>query len=80
MRVRRLDKLPKRKVTVGELLDQQDIANVVEEAAKVVNKADEMICIWAEDGELKWITSGMPISRVVYIAEAMKRAVMDDDD
>lgn len=75
--VRRLDKLPKRKVTVDEILERSDL---VESLADIESSdPDNFLIMWVENGEFYWRTN-MTKASIVYYVELMKRIVYEDDN
>jgi hypothetical protein len=76
MKIRRLDKLPKRKVTVDELLDRADIQEIKEELQTL--DTDELLVIYSQGEKISW-RSNMTISRLVYLIEVIKKALLEDD-
>ena len=78
--IKRMDKLPKRKVTVAELLDKDDVQHILETVTADREKIDEIIVIWENDGEdsIHWL-GNMSKSRTVYFLEKVKKCLLEDE-
>ena len=72
--VRKLDKLPKRKVTVDDLLELDDVNDVIQNI--IANRFDieELAVVYTLKNEsgFHWHTNGMYDSRIMYMFESVK--------
>lgn len=79
-KIRNLAKLPKRKVTVDDLLDRQGFADVIDE---IIEDKDNMSCllgIWiTQDGKLCWHGTHMSKAYMVYLLDITKADLLDWD-
>ncbi len=77
--ITRLDKLPKRKITVDELLGRQDITKILTETLEKRNDIDELLVIYTDNGKgINWCSSKAATSRLIYVMEIVKRALLDE--
>ena len=79
-KIRRLDKLPKRKVTVDDLLDRDNITRAIDGIAEEVPDIDEFIGIFTRDGNICWRSSGLPVSRTIYLMEMVKNILLNEQE
>ncbi len=82
MKVRRLDKLPKRKVTVDDLLGLDTIKNIISDLDAGKSNIDELLVIYSErDGTaFTYMVNGQAPSRIVYMLECIKRDVLENKE
>ena len=82
MKVRKLDKMPKRKVTVDDLLEVDNIKRIIGDIDAIKNDLDELLVIYSERNarSFTWITSGLKDSRIIYMCEAVKYSLLGDKD
>jgi len=78
MKVRRLDKLPKRKVTVDEILGLSDIQGILDDVPK--GEIDELLVIYTSKDSFYWVANGISPSRVLWLIESMKHGLLGDKD
>jgi hypothetical protein len=78
MKIRRLDKLPKRKVTIEELLDLIDTHDAVDILLSEKDTLDELLVIYTKEHEINWVTNGMTSSRMLWIIETVKTALLNE--
>jgi len=74
-RLQRFDKLPKRRVTIDELLDRVDIQEIKDEVATL--DTDELFVFYVKDGVVYWL-SNMITSRIIYQFECIKLALLGE--
>ena len=79
-KIRRLDKLPKRKVTIEELLDREETTDAFEDALAVKDDIGDLLIIWSDDGHITWRTNGLKISRTIYLMELIKNRMLSEDE
>jgi ribosomal protein L2 len=79
MRIKRLDKLPKRKVTITDLLNLDDIQTVINDLEADKDRIAEVITIWANRDEdmFHFATNGLRESRIIYALESVKNAILN---
>jgi hypothetical protein len=80
MKIRRLDKLPKRKVTVDELLDLADIQDIVNEILAARDEINDLFVIYTKGDQIYWMSNGMKLSRSVYLLEVAKKGLLSEHD
>ena len=80
MKIKRLDKLPKRKVTVEEILGYDDITQCISGIVEIKDSIDELLICYREGDAIHWQTSCMPLSRVIYMLEVTKNALLNEGD
>ena len=80
MSVKRLDKLPKRKVTVDELIYRSDIIDVISDLyERRETIKDELLAMWNdEDGFLHYTYTGTK-SRLLWLLEKVKLEILGED-
>jgi len=78
MKVRRLDKLPKRKVTVDESLGLSDIQGILDDVPK--GEIDELLVIYTSKDSFYWVANGISLSRVLWLIESVKHGLLGDKD
>ena len=76
-KVRKLDKLPKRKVTIDDILDRGEIAAAVADTVEAAPNMDEFFAIYVQGDEICWRHSGLRTSRLVYLLELVKKAILE---
>lgn len=81
MKVRNLSKLPKRKVTVDELLDSDSVSAMLEEIYDERHDIDELLIIHTSRKHkgLALSTNGIDESRLIAIMETIKQGVFKGD-
>uniref|UniRef100_A0A6M3KBY5 Uncharacterized protein n=1 Tax=viral metagenome TaxID=1070528 RepID=A0A6M3KBY5_9ZZZZ len=82
MKPRKLDNLPKRKVTVDDLLEVDEVNSVLKDIVDEKYDIDELIVIYSKkrcEG-FTYITNGMHHSRIVYMFEAVKQTLFRGDE
>ena len=77
-RLKRLDRLPKRKVTVDDLLGRSDLVDAMNEFVEERDNMEEFVGLWVADGRILWITSNMSISRMNYLLDMCKQSLLED--
>ena len=77
-KIRRLDNLPKRKVTVDDILDRNELVDALEELISERDNMEEFVGLWVADGHINWITSGLSISRLNYLLDKCKMSLMEE--
>lgn len=79
MKVRRLDKLPKRQVTVDDILDRSDVVDAIQDVLDERDNIDEFIGITVTDGSVCWRISSMSVARLDYLLDVVKNCILKDD-
>jgi hypothetical protein len=74
--VRRLDKLPKRKVTMDEILERSDLVESLSDIEQ--SDPEQFLLLYVKDGEM-FYRSNMTNAAVVYHCELMKKVIYADD-
>ncbi len=77
-KIRRLDKLPKRKVTIDELLDRDEIISAIDDVIADKDDMDEFMGIYVKDGSIYWRCSGLSVSRQIYLMEGVRFSLLDN--
>lgn len=77
-KLRRLDKLPRRKVTVDDLLDRNDLVDALDDLVEEKGNMDEFIGLWITDGTIYWSTSPMTKARMNYLLDMCKTSLLED--
>ena len=78
MAIKDLGKLPKRRVSVDEVLgldNMNDLRAWLEEMKS--DAFDAVLIIGLEDGNLTWRTTGMPLSRLIYLLRVVENAELN---
>lgn len=78
-KLHRLDKLPKRKVTIDDLLDRNELVDALAELVGEKDNMDEFVGLWVADGKINWITSGMTIARLNYLLDICKLSLLGEE-
>lgn len=77
MSVKRMDRLPKRKITVDELLDRDALNDIINEIIENRSSIEDIIVIWT-DGDNIHRRSNAEVGRVIGLLEATKFDVMHE--
>ncbi len=77
MVVKRLDKLPKRKVTVDEILDREAVVDILNELFEVSGLIEDLVVIWT-DGESIHHSYNTDNSRLIALLETTKYDVINE--
>jgi len=79
-KVRRLEKLPKRKVTIDDLLELDTIRGILAELDTEKADIDELVVVYSkrDSSHFSLITNGLPESRLIYMLEAIKYTLLGD--
>ncbi len=78
-KVRDLSKMPKRKVTVEDVLHREDIESVLADMVKDKEEYNEILAIAGRsDGTIMWRHSGMTTSRMIYFMELLKTILLEE--
>lgn len=73
MAIKKLDKLPKRKVTVDELLGLDNINKLISDLDKRKASIEEIIVIYTDsDNNIIWKALGLDFSRMLSLFEQVK--------
>lgn len=76
--IKRLGKLPKRKVTVDELLGQDDIKRAIDDLQNNINNIEELVIIYTERGSNDVVTwHNNFVSRFIYLLEFAKNMCLN---
>ena len=77
MKIKNLRKLPKRKVTVSELLRKDDVSEVIDNLVSTSYDIDEIIVITTgEDGTIDVVLSSMTLAQCLGLLELTKDLVI----
>ena len=79
MKIKNISKLPKRKVTMEELLGKEEIKDVFDDVLDERDKTEEVLFIWGNGKYIQWRSSGLSISRQIYIMEMVKYTLMKEE-
>ncbi len=75
--LKRLDKLPKRKVTVDELLDLDDLNQLVSRLIEMKTELlNVIVCYEKTDGSVGYLSSRVNKGTAIYILEQAKLDIM----
>ena len=78
MAIKDLGKLPKRKVTINELLSQCDLSPIREYLDKNgVGICEAILIVVLDTGHIEWEITPMLTSRLIYILEKVKKAEIE---
>lgn len=75
-RIRRLDKLPRRKVTIDELIGLSDVGEVVDNILEDKSEIKELYAIWTIEGEIRQSWCGLTPARRLWLLERVKHNLM----
>lgn len=75
--IKRLDKLPKRKVTVSQLLETEEINSTLNDFYECAQEADEFIGICCKDNRINW-TYNASLSRQLWLLERVKYCILQE--
>ncbi len=80
MRVRNLNKLPKRKVTVDDLLGFDTIVDIAGDLVDDKENIEELVVIFTHRGEnsVSWYGNGLSKSRISWLMDCVKCGLMGD--
>ena len=77
-KIKNLSNLPKRKVTVEDILYREDIEVVLADINKDKESYTELLAITAcDDGTIQWRHSNLPDSRMIYMMEIVKKDLLE---
>ncbi len=84
MKIKSLSKLPKRKVTISEILGRDEIVKILDEMSECSADIEELIIIYTTknkdnincENTVNWGTSTMKMSRIIYCLESMKYSLL----
>ena len=69
-----------KKITIGNLLNLDNINGVLSHIEKEKHIDMELIAIWTtKDKEIAWVTNGLTVSRIIYLSEVVKHALLSDE-
>jgi len=82
MKVRNLSKLPRRRVTVDDVLGTDDVVTLISELSENRHIMDELVVIYKlrDMNFFHFLTNGMPESRLVYVIDSVKHSILSGDD
>jgi len=81
IQIQNLARLPRRKLTVDELLTHESVYSLWAEVQKELPSMTELICIWVDNEEyVHWHTSPMLKDRAIYLAETMKHDMLSSEE
>ncbi len=80
MRVKNLSKLPKRKVTVDDLLGFDTVVDIAGDLVDDKENIEELLVIYTHRNEdsVYWFGNGLSKSRKVWLMECVKHGLMDE--
>ena len=70
--IRDLSKLPKRKVSVDDLLGFDNINDLIAWVNEEKPNILEAVVILSLDGQIAWKSTGLPLSRLIYLLKAVE--------
>ena len=83
MTIRRLDKLPKRKVTIKELIGPDELTSTINAILRNKNKIQKALFITVESSGESTVYDFVPVNmtcaEMVYYLEASKLCILEDD-
>jgi hypothetical protein len=78
MKIKRLDKLPKRKVTIDELLELSDIQDILNDISEAKSDIEEIVVIYTSGKNVHWIANGLLLSRILWLIETVKQGLLTE--
>ncbi|KKN21271.1 hypothetical protein LCGC14_0927020 [marine sediment metagenome] len=79
MKVKNLNKLPKRKITVNDIIISEDIKDAVDDFNDMKSSFRELLFISVDDeGFVCWRHSDMSLSRMIYVMEIVKKNLLEE--
>ena len=79
-RIRRLDKLPKRKVTVDDILELSDIQETFDVALTDRDRIEGLLIIWTTEGETHRAWYNLTKARQLWLLERIRHDLMIEAD
>ena len=79
-KIKNLGKMPKRKVTIDDVLWRDDIDSTIKDVIEKREDFTELLCIGVTNDEIWWRHSNMLESRIVYLAEVVKNCILNKED
>jgi len=80
MKVRRLDKLPKRCVTVDDLLERDGVNECLSFLDEAKNDIYDLLYIYSDGENLLWGSNGLTVGRLVSMLEAIKFSILHTEE
>lgn len=71
MKVRRLDKMPRRKVTVGDLLDRDTVKHIIDDIVEHLNDIEDIVVIYTY-GDSIYHSHNVDGVRFIQLLETVK--------
>lgn len=78
-RIKSLGKLPKRKITIDNLLAKDDTITAINNFLEERDNIEDLLIIFSKDDHIQWITNGLTISQQVYLCEVLKHALFEGE-
>ncbi len=75
MSVKRLDKLPKRKVTVDEILGRDEISDIISDMKEYEAEIEDIVVIWSDGKNIQW-HSNVCLSRLLLLLEQVSVLIL----
>lgn len=79
MKIRSLNKLPKRKVTIKELVGVDEFTETINSLLKNRSKIQKAFFITVESDVYDFVPVNMTKAEAVYYLEAIKLCILEDD-
>ena len=70
----------RKKITIDDLLGLSDINDVLSNIEQDKHSKMELISVWStKDDKIAWSSNGITASRIIYLFEIVKRALLSDE-
>ena len=79
MKVKRLDKLPKRKVFIDDLFQKTDTDEAIETLIEDKNNLEDLVIFYTTPTNGVYLSNGLSKERMVYLLEHLKFALLSED-
>jgi len=70
-------RLPKGRVTIGDVFSADDVKQVLSDAAE--HMTGEVVVIWTEGNDIHYRSNGLKPSRFNWLLDCVKYAILDDE-
>ena len=79
-KVRSLKNLPKRKVTIEDILWRDDLDSAMQDTLDDMDGFTELLIIGTnQEGEICWRHSSMALSRLIYVMKVVENALLNKE-
>lgn len=81
VKIRRLDKLPRRKLTIGDILNSDTLVGMIKDLEAERADIDEFVILYSKknDDHFYFMANGCPESRIIYMCEAIKHSLLNEE-